>query len=120
MARLRSKGPSATRLVRDDDMVPLPIMPWGAVHNLAPTELTPARNAIPIAADCGVVSIVAIGGPAHFKQGDSTVTATINDAYLPEGEWHELPIFEGDEWSYVSLISATGAGTISAQLVERQ
>jgi hypothetical protein len=66
------------------------------------------------------VSIVAIGGPAHFKQGDSTVTATIDDVYLPEGEWHELPIFEGDEWSYVSLISATGAGTISAQVVERQ
>lgn len=120
MARLRSKGPSATRLVRDDDMVPLPIMPWGTVHNLAPTELTPARNATPIAADCGVVSVVAIGGPAHFRQGDSTVTATVNDAYLPEGAWHELPIFEGDEWSYVSLISATGAGTISAQLVERQ
>jgi hypothetical protein len=66
------------------------------------------------------VSIIAIGGPAHFRQGDSSVTATTNDAYLPEGEWHELPIFEGDEWSYVSLISATGAGTISAQLVERQ
>ena len=120
MARLRSKGPSATRLVRDDDMVPLPIMPWGTVHNMTPTETTAARNASPIAADCGVVSIIAIGGPAHFKQGNSTVTATINDVYLPEGEWHELPIFEGDEWSYVSLISATGAGTISAQVIERQ
>ena len=32
MARLRSKGSSATRLVRDDDSVPLPIMPWGTVH----------------------------------------------------------------------------------------
>jgi hypothetical protein len=120
MARLRSKGPSATRLVRDDDMVPLPIMPWGAVHNLTATETTAARNAAAISADCGVVSIVAIGGPAHFKQGGSTVTAAISDPYLPEGEWHELPIFEGGEWSYVSFISATGAGTISAQIVERQ
>jgi hypothetical protein len=120
MARLRSKGPSATRLVHDDDLVPLPIMPWGTVHNVTPTETTAARNATAISAHCGVVSIVAIGGPAHFKQGNSTVTATINDAYLPEGEWHELPIFEGDEWSYVSLISTTGAGTISAQMVERQ
>jgi hypothetical protein len=120
MARVRSKGPSATRLVRDDDMVPLPIMPWGTVHNMSPTETTAARNATAISADCGVVSIIAIGGPGHFKQGGSTVTATINDAYLPEGEWHELPVFEGSAWSYVSVISATGAGTISAQIVERQ
>ena len=119
MARVRSKGPSATRLVRDDDMVPLPIMPWGTVHNLTATAVTAARNAAPISPDCGV-SIVAIGGPAHFKQGGSTVTATISDPYLPEGEWHELPIFEGSQWSFVSFISATGAGTISAQIVERQ
>lgn len=120
MARLRTKGPSATRLVRDDDLVPMPIMAWGTTHDLGPTEVTAARNASPISADCGVVSIVAIGGPAHFKQGDASVTATINDPYLPEGEWHELPVFEGDDWSYVSIISATGAGTISAQIVERQ
>jgi hypothetical protein len=49
-----------------------------------------------------------------------SVVATGNDPYLPEGEWHELPVFEGDEWSYVSIISATGAGPISAQIVERQ
>ncbi len=119
MAKLRSKGPSATRLVRDDDSVPLPIMPWGAVHNFTPTETTAARNTAAISADCGVVSVVAIGGPAHFKQGDSSVTATINDAYLPEGVWHELPVFEGNPWNYVSMISATGAGSIAAQIVER-
>jgi hypothetical protein len=120
MARLRQKGQGATKLVSDDDLVPMPIMPWGTVHNLAPTETTAARNATAISANCGVVSIVAIGGPAHFKQGTSSVTATINDPYLPEGEWHELPIFEGNQWSYVSLISATGAGAIAAQIVERQ
>jgi hypothetical protein len=119
MARLRSKGSSATRLVRDDDSVPLPIMPWGAVHNLIPTETTAARNTIAISAECGVISIVAIGGPAHFKQGNSSVSATVNDAYLPEGVWHELPVFEGNQWNYVSMISATGAGTIAAQIVER-
>jgi hypothetical protein len=120
MARLRHKGPGATRLVRDDDLVPMPIMPWGTVHNLNPTEATAARNTTPIAADSGVVSIIAIGGPAHFRQGNSSVVATINDAYLPEGEWHELPVFEGDQWSYVSIISSTGAGAIAAQIVERQ
>ena len=120
MARLRSKGSNATKLVRDDDLVPLPIMPWGTVHNLVPTEATAARNATPISAECGVVSIAAIGGAGHFKQGDASVTATINDAYLPEGEWYELPVFEGDVWSYVSIISATGAGTIAAQIAERQ
>ena len=119
MAKLRNKGASATRLVRDDDSVPLPIMPCGTVHNLTPTETTAARNTTSISADCGVVSIVAIGGPAHFKQGNSSVTATINDAYLPEGLWHELPVFEGNQWNYVSMISATGAGTIAAQIVER-
>jgi hypothetical protein len=62
MARLRSKGPSATRLVRDDDMVPLPIMPWGTVHNVTATETTAARNATAIAADCGVVSSFQAGG----------------------------------------------------------
>ena len=120
MARLRSKGSSATKLVRDDDLVPLPIMPWGTVHNLAPTEATAARNVTPISADCGVVSIAAIGGAAHFKQGDASVIATTSDPFLPEGEWHELPIFEGDAWSHVSIISATGAGTIAAQIAERQ
>jgi len=120
MARLRSKGPGATRLVRDDDLVPMPIMPWGTVHNLSPTEAAAARNATAISADSGVVSIVAIGGAAHFRQGNSSVVATANDPYLPEGEWHELPVFEGDAWSYVSIISATGAGPISAQIVERQ
>jgi hypothetical protein len=119
MARLRSKGPGATRLVRDDDLVPMPIMPWGPVHNLSPTETTPARNATAISADSGVVSIIAIGGGAHFKQGDSSVVATPSDPYLPEGEWHELPVFEGGEWSYVSIVSAIGAGPITAQIVER-
>ncbi len=120
MARLRSKGPSATRLVRDDDLVPLPIMPWGTVHNLAPTEAVAARNTIAIAAECGVVSIIAIGGPAHFRQGDASVAATTADVYLPEGEWHELPVFEGGDQSYVSFVAAVGAGTIAAQIVERQ
>jgi hypothetical protein len=120
MARLRSKGTNATKLVRDDDLVPLPIMPWGIVHNLVPTEATAARNVTPISAECGVVSIVAIGGGAHFKQGDASVTATVGDAYLPEGEWYELPVFDGDAWSYVSIISAPGSGTIAAQIAERQ
>ena len=119
MARLKSKG-SSTLLVSDDNDVPLPIMRWGTVHNLAPTEVTAARNVSPISADCGVVSIAAIGGAAHFKQGDASVTATTSDAYLPEGEWHELPVFEGDAWNHVSIISATGAGTIAAQIAERQ
>jgi hypothetical protein len=119
MARFESKG-SGTLLVKDDNGAPLPIMPWGSVHNLAPTEVTAARNATPLSATRGVVSIVAIGGAAHFKQGDASVTATISDPYLPEGEWHELPVFEGDGWSYVSIISTTGAGTIAAQIVERQ
>ena len=120
MARLRHKGPGATRLVRDDDLVPMPIMPWGMVHNLTPTEATAARNTTAISADSGVVSIIAIVGAAHFRQGTSSVVATINDAYLPEGEWHELPVFEGDQWSYVSVISATGSGTIRAQIAERR
>ena len=120
MARLRSKGPSATLLARDDDSMPIPVMPWGTVHNLAPTEVAAARNALAISAHAGVVSIIAIGGPAHFRQGDSTVVATTSDPYLPEGVWHELPVYEGDEWSYVSMLAAAGAGSISAQIVERQ
>jgi hypothetical protein len=119
MARLKSKG-SSTLLVRDENDAPLPIMRWSMVHNLAPTEAAAVRNNTPISADCGVVSIVAIGGAAHFKQGDANVTATTSDAYLPEGEWHELPVFEGDDWSYISIVSATGAGTIAAQIAERQ
>jgi hypothetical protein len=98
----------------------MPIMAWGTTHNLSATEAMADRNATAISADSGVVSIIAIGGAAHFKQGDSTVVATVDDPYLPEGEWHELPVFEGAAWSYVSMISATGAGTIAAQIVERQ
>lgn len=120
MARARTKGPGATNLVRDDDSVPMPIMAWGTTHNLAPTEATADRNTTAISASCGVVSIVAIGGAAHFKQGDSGVVATTADPYLPEGMWHELPTFEGDAYGYVSIISATGSGDIAAQIVERQ
>jgi hypothetical protein len=120
MARLRRKGLGATELVRDNDGAKMPIMPWGKVHTLAPTEATPARNTTAISAACGVVSIIAIGGDAHFKQGGSNVVATVNDAYLPEGEWHELPVFEGAEWSYVSILAASGSGDIVAQICERQ
>ena len=120
MARLRSKGPSATRLVRDDDNVPMPIMPWGTTFNLAPDETTAARNVAPISDSCGVVSIIAIGGGAHFRQGDATVVATTNDPFLPEGIWHELPVFEGGQTSHISFIAASGAGSIVTQICERQ
>jgi hypothetical protein len=120
MARLRRKGPTTTELVRDNDGSKMPIMPWGAMHNLTPTEATAARNATPISTTCGVVSIIAIGGDAHFRQGDSNVVATTADPYLPEGEWYELPVFEGDGWSYVSILSASGSGDIVAQICERQ
>jgi len=120
MARLRRKGLSTTELVRDNDGAKMPIMPWGTVHNLAPTEATAARNATPISNTCGVVSIIVIGGDAHFRQGDSEVVATFTDPYLPEGEWYELPVFEGDEWSHVSILSASGSGDIAAQICERQ
>jgi hypothetical protein len=120
MARLRRKGLGATELVRDNDGAKMPIMPWGTVHTLAPTEVTPARNTTAISAACGVVSIIAIGGDAHFKQGGSNVVATVNDPYLPEGEWHELPVLDGAEWSYVSILAASGSGDIVAQICERQ
>ena len=120
MARLRRKGLGATELVRDNDGAKMPIMPWGTVHTLAPTEGAAARNTTAISANCGVVSIIAIGGDAHFRQGGANVSATTNDPYLPEGEWHELPVFEGEEWSYVSILSASGSGDIVAQICERQ
>ena len=120
MARLRQKGSSATLLMRDDDGTPMPIMPWGTVHSLTADETAAARNATPISAECGVVSIIAIGGPAHFRQGDATVVATTGDPYLPAGVWHELPVFDGDAWNFVSIISASGAGPIAAQIVERK
>jgi len=120
MARLHHKGSSATLLARDGDGTPMPIMPWGTVHTLSPTEATADRNSSAISADCGVVSVIAIGGAAHFRQGDSSVVATTGDPYLPEGVWHELPVFEGDAWSYVSIVSAAGSGDITAQICERQ
>lgn len=120
MARLRRKGPAATLLVRDDDQVPMPIMPWGKIHNLAPDETTPARNTTAISADCGVVSVIAIGGAAHFRQGDSGVIATTSDVFLPGGVWHELPVFAGEDWNFISMIAASGSGPIAVQIVERQ
>jgi hypothetical protein len=120
MARIRRKGESSTLLMRDDDGTAMPIMPWGKVHNLSPDEATAARNTTAISSDCGVVSIIAISGGALFRQGDSTVVATASDPYLPAGVWHELPVFEGDDFSFVSIISASGSGAIAAQIVERQ
>ncbi len=120
MARLRSKGPSATRLVHDDDNVPMPIMPWGTMHNLAPNETTADRNTSPISDTCGVVSVIAIGGGAHFRQGDAAVVATTDDPFLPEGIWHELPVFEGANTSHISFIASSGSGSIVTQICERQ
>ncbi len=120
MARLRDKGPSATRLVRDDDNVPMPIMPWGTTFNLTPDETTAARNVTAISDTCGVVSVIAIGGSAHFRQGDATVVATTSDPLLPEGIWHELPVFDGSDTSHISFIAASGAGSIVTQICERQ
>lgn len=119
MARLRRKGPTATKLVRDDDGTPLPIMPWGTVHNLSATDSTADRNATAISADTGVVGVIAIGGNAHFKQGNVSVVATSSDPFLPEGVWHELPVFEGSDFDYVSIIGASGSGSITAQICER-
>lgn len=120
MARLRDKGPSATRLVRDDDNVPMPIMPWGTTFNLTPNEATAVRNATPISDTCGVVSVIAIGGNVHFRQGDAAVVATTNDPLLPEGIWHELPVFESNNTSHISFIAANGSGSIVTQICERQ
>jgi hypothetical protein len=120
MARIRSKGASATLLARDDDATPMPIMPWGKVHHLAPTELAADRNTSPISEHCGVVSVICIGGSAHFRQGDSTVVATTSDPYMPEGVWLEIPVFEGSSSSFVSIVSASGSGSIIAQICERQ
>ncbi len=120
MARIRRKGSTATLLARDDDDVPLPVMPWGVLHNLIPTEAAAARNTTPISANCGVISVVAIGGAAHFKMGDASVVATTADVFLPAGVWHELPVFDGAAFNHVSIISATGSGTIRAQICERQ
>ena len=120
MARIRRKGTSATLLVRDDDGMTMPIMPWGTVHNLTPDETTAVRNTVALSAACGVVSIIAIGGAAHFRQGAARVAATTSDAYLPAGVWHELPVFEGDGFGFVSIIAASGSGSIAAQIVERQ
>ena len=120
MARLRRKGPASTKLVRDDDGTPMPIMAWGQVHALAPTETTAARNAVALSPETGVVSIIAIGGAAHFKQGDDGVVATTSDPFLPEGEWLELPLLDGTAFDYISIVAAPGAGTISAQICERR
>lgn len=120
MARLRHKGSTATLLARDDDGATMPIMPWGQVHTLSPSESTADRNGDPISVECGVVSVIAIGGAAHVRQGDSSVVATTDDPYLPEGVWHELPVFSGDDWDYVSIVAAAGAGSITVQICERQ
>lgn len=112
-----TKRPGETELVRDANRNQLPIMAWGTVHNLAPEVAAPDRNSTPISEDCGVVSIIAIGGPVRFRQGDSAVVATTSDPYLPEGFWHELPVFEGSEWDHVSVVAV--AGTPTVQLVER-
>lgn len=120
MARLRRKGQGATLLVRDDDLVPMPIMPWGTTHTLTPTEGVAARNTLAISAGCGVVSIVAIGGGAHFRVGDATVVATTDDPFLPGDSWHEVPLFQGSDQSYVSILAAPGSGDLRAQIVERQ
>lgn len=119
MARITEDRVRARVLGVDDNGNSLPVGIWGTVHNLDPTEGAHARNSTPFGESVGVVSIIAIGGPGHFKQGSNSVTATPDDVYLPEGVWLDLLIPKGSNWDYVSVISASGAGPIAVQVVER-
>lgn len=119
MSRARSAGPAASFLVQDDNNRPLPVMVWGQVHVLGCDESTPDRNTLAFHPDCGVISVIVKDGWAHVKQGGSGVDAATTDAYLPPGMWHELPLFEGEEWDYLSVVSATGEGALTVQVMER-
>ena len=95
MARLRSKGSSATRLVRDDDSEPLPIMPWGT---RAQSDAHGGDRRAQHDRDLGRLRrgqhrCDRWAGP--LQAGRFQRHCDRQRTYLPEGVWHELPIFEG-------------------------
>lgn len=119
MARITASRITRRVLGVDDNGNSLPIGVWGTVHNLSPSEAEADRNASPFGPECGVVSLIAIGGNAHFVQGDEDVEATVNDPILPSGVWIDALVPLGDQWDYVSVISAVGSGPIAVQICER-
>jgi hypothetical protein len=97
------------------DIRQVPLAPWGSVHNL--TVGSAARNSTAFAARGSIVTLVALDGGAHFATGDSSVTATTNDKFLPSGVYVDVPLFGGQD--HVSIVTAASGGATKAQIIER-
>lgn len=96
----------------DDRTIPALRLRPGAAQTLAATA-TSARNATPFNVETRVISVYATV-PMFMRLGDSTVTATATDHYLPAETYLDIAIGGGvpDQYTHIAFIRAVSDGTV--------
>ncbi len=96
MAKLRSKGSSATGSCATTTWCRCRSCPGASSTTSIATEATAARNVTRSRRSAAWSASSRSAAGLTSGRGDGSVSATVADAYLPEGEWYELPVFEGE------------------------
>ena len=93
----------STLLPIDDNGNPIAILgfDYRGTQKVAVTA-TSTRNALPIASDIEVISIIATGA-CRFEVGDATVTAdSLTSPFLYPGQYVDIPLRAGER--YVAFV----------------
>ncbi|MBP2229460.1 hypothetical protein J2847_002759 [Azospirillum agricola] len=105
-----------TFLPRDEDLHPIPALrlkPGGA--HAVPVGDGSARNAAAFAADTRVIAVHS-DVPAYLRTGDSAVSATAADHFLPAGTYLYLSVGDGRKMGRHSHIAALAADSLPGTL----
>ncbi|MCB9987914.1 MAG: hypothetical protein H6868_01120 [Rhodospirillales bacterium] len=92
----------------NDHVIPAIRLKDGGAHAISVSAAS-ARNAAAFDSETRIVGLYATG-PVYIKCGDSSVTATTNDHYFPEGVYYDLAI-GGDKVNQYTHIAALAADT---------
>ena len=103
-----------TLLPRDvnDNPIPALRMKDGGAHSIA-IGVASARNTTAFDADTQIVSLYS-DVPAYIAFGDSGITATSSDHYIPAGLYYDVSI-GGDHsahYTHIAVLQVSSAGTL--------
>ena len=96
----------------NDNPIPALRMKSGGAHSII-VGTSSVRNATTFDADTQIISLYS-DVPVYISFGDSTVSATSSDHYLPAGLYYDVSI-GGDHsahYTHIAVIQASGAGTL--------
>jgi hypothetical protein len=96
----------------DDRAIPALRLRPGAAQTVSVTS-TSARNATAFNAETRVIGIYATV-PVYIKPGDSSVTATSSDHYIPAETYMDIAVGGGvpDQYTHAAFIRASSDGTV--------